>query len=439
MLTFMQKVFAWLLLTFRWILVVSLPLIWLIVGFLLMPGPRPVWERKLIEPSSCAGIIADETTTALVVMSSAFQDMGVYYRVIHGLDIPTGQELYSTRLAGQKRCQLVSGTTYAIGQVNFFDPSLVIFDWRSNIELASLNSRIFVSSSTGFTYRNHVLAELKDVGSDERLSFWHTNNEEVRAATFPIKELFSDYRVQLSPVGNWAVVSYSFLDETVPTAPRFVQRVQLIDTNTGKVAQNLPSDIQLVRWHSEQPGFLALRRDENKGTQYWMHYHYEQEGGFIADLESRPVASQTKQVKQTSSPFIVLGSLSTEDPWRIKLSALMGSTGRPFIDRYWPLFTKLSLCDPITGNVEKSLIVPDIDLLKDHVTIHPDPSGQGLILEQPGHLAYWEFNPGGRWYPWLGLCIGIIFSVLVARWIKVRPKPVIVDSMAVRSTTGLNS
>ncbi len=421
----MRMLLAWFMLTLRWLLVPTLPVLGLIAGLWLRPVARPVWERTLEASSLCASIVADEEATSLVVLRGLLRDMGTYYYALEGMDITTGKELYSTRMTRQSPVQLIAGTTLAISpDIEYVSRRLILFDWKKNINVAELPTTQNYLQDLSL-YQNHVLATVPSRYSEQDFHFWHVDNEPARRMTFSLNRQAQILQVQLSSLGAWASVSYSAIDETAPSGPRYVQRMQFIDTHTGKGSQQLPDDIELVNWHPEQESFLALRRDATKNQKYWQRYDYEQGQGFHATDQIVPLIRHAQHIKQTPSPFIVLPSLATNDPWRIKLSTWLGKAGDSWLRYLWPTSTTLTLHHRITGEELNSLTVPSLNLVNLRYTVHADPAGRGLILEHQGVFAYWEFLSLAKWYPWIGLCLGMILSILVARWNFWRVTPAI--------------
>lgn len=435
----MRKVFASLLLMFRWLLVPTLPVLGLLGGIWLRPASQPVWERTLEGSSFAGSIVTDEETTSLCVLRGN-RDVRTYHYVIEGLDVTTGKELHSTMMTRHFPILPITGTTLAISSSSDFRSSrLILFDWKNNIDVADFSESKAYPHDLAYLYKNHLLVGYPSQLSKQPINFWHIDKEPVLKVTFSWNKPAQIHHIQLSSSCAWVVVLFSAFDDNSPAGPRFVQRVQLIDTNTGKVVQPLPDDIEYVNWHPEGESFLALRRDATSNQKYWQRYSYEQGQGFHETGQIVQLQRPAQSIKQTPSPYIVLASLATDDPWRIKLSSWLGKAGSSWLQEIWPTSTTLSLHHRITGEELNSLTVPSLNLVNLRYTIHPDPSGRGLILEHQGVFAFWTFHPMAKWYPWLGLCIGILLSIFVARWKLHRSKPAMVDLMAASSTTGLNS
>jgi hypothetical protein len=101
----------------------------------------------------------------------------------------------------------------------------------------------------------------------------------------------------------------------------------------------------------------------------------------------------------------------------MKIEAFLGFLGKLPINRLWPEATEYHILKATTGEVVKNLTIPGQEWYPSlSMSSYPDPTGKGLILQNDKSLAYWEFHTQLQWYPWIGLCIGLLFSVLVARW-----------------------
>lgn len=415
----MRKLLAGLLLSLRWLLVPLLPVLGLAIGALMMPEAKPRWYVPIEGKSNCLGIITRNGQSSLLF----HHGLSKYREVpaIHGIDLVTGDTsiIRAEEKVDYFELARIPGTSLALHHKTIGShPAFKLYDWEKNIDVHQgflPDSNPYLNS---LTYQGHTLAATI-LQNRSTIGFWHFNEYK---PTDPVEIKFPNgnrFDIQLSADEAWAIVSY-LVRSPVAGSSASIIHVKLVDTLQGKIVQDLSSDnIHAARWHPVDNSILALREDGTTQQLFWQRYQLVNNN--IVPRGTRVLSNKNSFVINSgSSPIIILASDNSMDPLRRKLSELVGREGQSILDRCWPVATTVDVYQSSNGEMLQSFTIPHYDVgLFDIKAAYPDPSGQGVVLNCPQHYSYWEFNPTARWYPRLGLALGIVLAILLA-WFNLR-------------------
>ena len=224
-------------------------------------------------------------------------------------------------------------------------------------------------------------------------------------------------RLPIQPERSLGVILYSTFLGSALNEPH----AQLIDVSQGKVVQELPSEIMCIHWHSEGEAFLALQMDPVSHAMIWQQY-IRQGDQFVPHGKAIPSMASTV-ILQSPSPFIVLASTNKNDTVRVKLQEMIKSLGEFIVDaldRLWPVATTFHLVRINDGQLAHQITMPSIDFNEiQRYYVYPDELGNGLVLQHSSKLTNLDFYPATRWYPRLGLAVGVLLAIVLA-WLNLR-------------------
>lgn len=412
----MRKLLTVFLMTFRWLLVLLLPVLGLVIGARLMPEPKPVWEKSLDNEES-GGIIDYEGKPCIVALSDRILHNALPAREVTGIEIATGKEAFCEIVPDDEdvlKVNLLPGTCFVLYHY-FLNQTTLLSDWKAHLEVGRFDmpTRTFFIHTPSL--RNNLLAF-----EDTQKSKLVICRRRTTVPSPPLEIALPGYlvhNIQLSAKGIWVIDCDVFrygLPGTPSKAP-----IPVFETKQGKQAGSLPEDVRYVRWHdTDDNSFLALRRNLATDSEYWQRFVLKDD--CIQPIEPRLPAKSWMVAKQTPSPFIVLECSNTLQSLHNKVFDLFGRAGSEFLNRYWPIRRSLEVYQADTGHHVQTLPLPSRDMFNGaSLTVHPTPDGQGLVLQRGRHLAYWQFEPSKDWYWYTGLALGIVLAVFLA-WFNLR-------------------
>jgi len=414
----MWKLFAFVLMTFRWLLVPALPVVGLFVGLMLTPRAKPRWEMYLPPESHCAGTVADGEMTYLLLYVGQIHELDMpAFHQLTGIDISTGAELFSRKIPCDRneQMELLPGTTYALRWNRILhDAKVTLYDWKQDAELNQFVAPEIYYDAHRIDFKNGVLAVASNTSQDSSVIFWHLKGKGPPEA---IKLKYSDditSGLQLSANGCWAIHHHqSFARGRSKSSER---RFDIIDTKLGEVVQSLPVESQTLRWQQDEDAFLALMYDEKTDELHWQRY-LRINGSFIPSGPAMAEKKLTRVLSSCLSPYVVLVTTNLRDSIRRKVMGGSGRAQQEIFNRLWPVTTALHFMQHSTGEMVRRLTLPGNELFDSNPYIHPYPNGQGFVVQQGDHhLSFWEFSPASSWSPWIGLGVGTLLALFVARW-----------------------
>lgn len=418
----MRKFLAGFLLTLRWLLVPLIPVLGFVVGWWMIPIPKPTWERTLDEYVKCIETRYDGTKSSLLLFDHRrIKEGDKAYQCIVGLDSTTGTELFTRKIPcdGFTKLVVVPGTTYALRWEFDAPDSLVLYDWEHEVVHRQLITGARLSQIGPPQMKKNVLVTV--IGGPTLLSIacWRLDDR-LKADVIKITSQSPMVRdLQLSSTGDWLVTGSQLITGGAGAPVEYC--VELFETKQGKKLQTLSSQIERIRWLEDADAFMALHRDEINAKQWWQKYVRENDSFVPAGV---PIVLPRMGIvwNQDDGSHAVVVSTNINDITRNKLKGWLGKDQQWILERLWPESTILDTYRSATGELVDSLTIPGFgspnvfDMANGTKTIHPTPDGKGLVMQKGRQLSYWQFQPTSRWYPWIGLGLGVILSIIVARW-----------------------
>lgn len=422
----MRKLLAGFLLTLRWLLVPLIPVLGLLIGMWMKPEAKPKWEYRIAQYDRCSGIVEDNEATYLVIKCQHSSSMVQKTERIVTLDVKSGKVLSTQDVRygfyGSKM-ELIPATTLALiwSDVSF-NPTLIVYDWKRDIELDRFIDLNRLEHVKHPIYQNGTLAvteEHEGLGWKRIVCWMPDKDEPTLIYEWQDRSIFFISHVdcfELSPDGRWGLLLHK--KETASASGALENCLQILDTETGRSIQSMQHEIECVRWHPDSGSFLALQKEATAVARFWQRYVWN-EGQFIPSGRRFP-AGNGLFLRQTPSPFVVLANFNEIDPTRWRVSQLFGDFGKNLVERWWPAACVFHAYKTSSLELLGSISFPSITVLNmRHICTFPDPTGDGLILHDNNKLSYWEFHPSSRWYPWIGLGLGTLLAGLLA-WVNLR-------------------
>jgi len=420
----MRKLLTGILLTLRWLLVPLLPLLGLAVGVIIMPEAKPRWNVPMGEKSHCLGMITDHDQPFLLFD----QGLSLFAKApqIEVMDLTTGETSIKRAEDENDLSELarVPSTTLALRHKTIgVHPAFRLYDWEKHLDV----HQGFLPDANPYleslTFHGHTLAAAVSVPRST-VEFWHFDEYQ---PTDPVVVSFPrGYRFDIQMSADEATAIVRYLVRPVDGSSASIFHVKVIDTLQGKIVQDMSSKhIVAVRWHPVDNSFLALQEDDTAQQLFWQRYSLV-DNSFTPSGPKVLLNKNSRLLSPSPGPFIVLESINIDDLLRRKVLKLLGQEGQSVLNRIWPLATTVELYQTSNGELLQSITLPYVDdRFSDIKTAYPDPNGQGVVLKQLQHYSYWEFNRTSRWYPRLGLALGIVLAILLAwlnlrRWKRVR-------------------
>lgn len=391
-------------------MIIAFPFLGLLSGLLLTSEAKPVWEISLEKQYQCLGYISDEDGDCFLIQGGrTFNRM----TQVTALDITTGKELYSKVIAVGK---MISGTTYQIIS-NTWPRYDTLYDWKNEIEMDHFESGGRISWPSYPRLRGDTLAWIIDESDIGTLYYKRLDGISVvkvhsesrnESISLPIKD------IEISPDGGYVLLLCRRLARE-PSSPT-TKYLLVVDLKNGTVIESVP-DVVDAQWHSDSSSFMVLIGDDISPLSSYKWQRYARFGTSFKTM------GQTKRVNygtvgsQMKGAYLVVNSTNYLDPIRWHISTNYGDWCRDILNRLWPESFVMHVYRTDTGDLMKSLTLPGVkwmDAMGYSSFMHPN--GQGIILRTDKTLAYWDLYPTSRWYPWIGLCVGLLLSILVVRW-----------------------
>ncbi len=436
----MRKYLAALLLTFRWLLVPVLPVLGLLLGLWLKPGMKPRWEREVGSITKCAGILEDGQNTCLLTYGRRYYENEIQtHQLVAGLSLANGEELFTRKIPARSHDQviLVPGTTLAM--CCRYDPSqeMILYDWNKEAIVHHLTAAQHIWTPTTPRLKNGVLAVLANRHHTDTVFFWHLGADAVTEAKNGDNLYGFGTLMQLSSTGTWASVCYGNLVRSGVSVGNVENGAEVLDTKHGGKGQALPREIRYIHWHPAEDSFLALHDATKETGQHWQKYVREKDS-FVPAGPALVTHGTGVVVPQNPGPYIVLATSNIVsnkvDSLHNRVKSFLGKSGENLVKWLWNEAIILDIHHGSTGELVNSIVISDVysfnlfDLFNGGNVITIEPEGEGLVLQKEGTLSYWnfsEFHSVTRWYPCMGLGLGVILSILVARWNLRRVTPAI--------------
>lgn len=417
----MRKLLVGFLMTLRWLLVPLLPVLGHVTGLLLMPEVNPAWTSTFDHRFECLGYYADEGHTSFLISQKNGTDIdGKRTSQVIGFQIETGQRLFATEVSSG---EMIPGTTYQLVQDNQEDyTTMVLFDWKNHQEIGRFELEGFRYFLSNVKVMGDLMACLTDRVVEHSFVCWN----------FKSAKLLCQYRMPSSDSGSSPLIDYQLSPDgkTVillcHTRPGFGptktedRYARIIDLESGKEIQTVAT-LEYVFWNPDSQSFAALIRDQQGGTVTFKAQTFSRLGGTFVESGNIRQLLFGRINYHPSDDISVVATSNILDPKRKYFGSLLGEWAQPVMKRFWPEASIINIYRSSTSELLKSWTLPGIDIVTLLSPAYLRPDGQGIILldDRKHTLTCWDFYPSSRWYPRLGLALGLTLAILLA-WFNLR-------------------
>lgn len=404
-----------------WLLVPLISLGGFILGCWLASSPQPAWQIPINDNEELAGLTLDHTLAVLA------QSNATKVQTLRGIQLRDGQQSFQQQVSTPEKSlalHLTNGPQYDL------ETSLLLarfnidateryqiarYDWTQHQQTQRylldrpdlIFSEIWATHSTMMALGLSVDSK-PEIATEDKcyLCFWN------RETTKPIAEI----PIKALPVKEGISHDGSFAH--VIGVRNNLNQVQLIDVQKKMVTQTLSDQIYHVSWDRDSLSFLAFSWGTSSKSCQAQRFRRDERGSFVPEW-SREL-QEVVHLKEISpgSPFILASSDSAKPNWRANIDQWMGDRLDFVLDRLWPAGQKFLLLDKETLQVKHRFLNHREGMGSPIVLDH----GLGYLLVGQGDMEYWEFYPFSRWYPLLGLGVGILLAVLLS-WRLLRHRP----------------
>jgi hypothetical protein len=409
---------------FAWLLIPMLPIIGLIGGIWLMPEAKPRWKTRFDHEVTSLGyaeqgrffLVAEsgnDIIKSLIAVNIETGKVEQRAKTPDDLEPDRKTQYRQVRLCDDSHLVFLIPDRYSIPDPrNGDDESLVVFDW--------LNQRIvqrYQASSSEHGALNRPILKGTTVvahgGRGNTLNFviWNVAGKDpVQVISCAPK--YSSYEIGLSETGLLANVMIKEPDNN---------RLLLIDIKKQAIVQTIPGTFQEVHWAPDDRSFITIELDQ-KQTHLVGRKYILGEKGFAAEPQDTLPLDFNSDPPFLDRPFITFSHRTVDNAWRKKLATILGPRFQFLLDRVWPAGQIIQLHDKQDGRLLHRFVNTEPDSWIKWP--FPNQSGTGLIFTDGKSVAYWDIYPMCRWYPAVGLVIGICFGSLYAwRLLRLRPNP----------------
>ena len=153
---------------------------------------------------------------------------------------------------------------------------------------------------------------------------------------------------------------------------------------------------------------MHIVKHEKDGV-YLQHYERQNEQYVptTGDLVAQPPI-----VASHDNKYVALRGHIGSNAIRRKLHETLNSQLNTVLDILWPVNSVVSLHQPETGETIRSMTLHEA---RNPGSLFPANDLEGVIIPYGQSLAYWSFISMPSWPKWLGLLIGLLLAILVAR------------------------
>jgi hypothetical protein len=199
----------------------------------------------------------------------------------------------------------------------------------------------------------------------------------------------------------------------------------LVDVVKKTVIQVIPGAFHEVHWIDGHQSFLAYTFDPVVQRKYCQRY-VRQGDEYVADESSR-FSFAGIGTMQHHGCWISHAASAAASPGRRWLADLLGETGKPMLERFWPPGLYVQLIKPATGRTVHEHKVPQ----QPRETILPHPDGLRMVCRGDFVIRMLEFYPNQAYVPVLGFIAGCMPLVLAILWyVRQRKKHVTLHALS---------
>lgn len=410
-----------------WLLVPLLPVIGLTSGLMLTPENKPSWRHipsddqfKVDDAIKVLGHVNHGAT--LLVAELTLQET---QPSLIGIDVSTGLEQFryvlTNDLLPARDPHILDALLSEDGQHVFLivKPDLynahrqiIMFDWNSR----QVSRRFSLNTNEYITFvrqcKDHLVAK-----TSQGITLWKMEQPDE-----PLNIPFDCSGQEFGVTTDGSIV-YGHRIE-VPRASGgtagFWFVMSLYDVKKQLSLPFVVAEMNCVNWAPDSQSFTSIIDDSDRQSLVRRQFIRENDM-FNAELEKDHVLHM-QGTAVMDQRFLVIASSVKKESLRRKIDLFLGSTVSSWLDRIWPDAQTFSLFDRSTTRLLHKLTLPVDHKALANPNINCHPQGHGVALWNSKGITYWDLYPTSRWYPRLGLLLGVLLATLLA-WKLVRRQP----------------
>lgn len=405
----------------RWFLVAILPFVGLYLGARCIPEHECLWKKSFPFSMAEVGLVDDGKTLLLIEQHDdpASENRKITFESLIGINTLSGDEQFRIELPKEVRKADAVGSRYLKlsvdgGSMLFLDSkqkSIFLYDWKRKLIIRSYRCEPTFTNITEAVVKNDILLATTmnanaQGNSDSYLVAWNSSSE-LPKWSIHIGEMASD--LCLSPDGKMAIMY-------VRTNNQF--QLVFVDTVRGKIIRRQAGIIRDVKWSTDSCQMSLLYVDGNQAFFEQYAYLGQDFTSISKEQLTIPPFATTR-----NRPYFVLHTYPGNSAFRSKIRNSLDQDWGAFLDRLWPVEAKVSVLEPETGKVIRSLTL-DPSKIFGRIIFLPD--FDAALIHDGWNLHCWSSLERSKWPKWSGLILGILVASLLA-WMdlqfKVRRSP----------------
>lgn len=393
----------------RWFLVALMPFLGLYLGTMCIPELKPKWEIGFPFSTGEVGLVDDGKTLLLIEQQNdpASSNRKQTFERLIGIDTLSGEEQLRVELPQEVRhANALGSRTVKLsadgGLMLFLDSkekSILLYDWKRNGIIRRYRCEpAFTNINEAMVNGDTLLALTSDTYTqgkpDSYLMAWNAHSEQPKWSIH-IGEMAGD--LCLSPDGKMAIMY-------VRTNNQF--QLVFVDTIRGKIIRRQAGIIRDVKWSTDSCQMSLLYVDGNQAFFEQYAYLGQDFTSISKELLTIPPFATTR-----NRPYFVLHTYPGNSALRSKIRNSLDQDWGAFLDRLWPVEAKVSVLEPETGKVIRSLTL-DPSKIFGRIIFLPD--FDAALIHDGWNLHHWSLSEKSTWPKWTGLMIGILLASLLA-------------------------
>lgn len=405
--------------SFRWLLLVILPILGLIAGWKLQPAQKPVWTYQAEYVVKPLGYVNNNSTLLVAEVTSQGKQslFGLEPETcVEQFRIPITRELLDASAVQIRECVLSDDERYVVFPASHYDETkskekqVILFDWKAGkvgkrFWMEGMIENVFLKNNTLLARDRMQIYIWKLDKPDERLCFkWQKINE---------------FDFNMNP--NASIAYRSWVESSGRNKGQIINQLQLYDIHKEEHLPEIEGYYSNLEWSPDGQSFTALCSDfsnpvSNKLTvQYFVRTEY----GFEVVPEKEVYLSSGIHHYLFDQHFRVIHSRSKFDPRRLWLKKHLGTSLGQLVDKWWPEADTLQLFDRKTNRLQATIRGIDNTLTLRFKYAFSLPEIHGLVIGNERYFEFWNYSPISNWYPLFGLLAGVLLSASLI-WITRR-------------------
>lgn len=384
-------------------MVLLFPLMGLVAGILLMPPLHPRWsyEYPADKVLLCLGFVADGSTI-LLEESPRMKGDALLHRTpeaILGIDTVSGKQIFRQTKPEEFAVVKIDRLSLSPDKIHVAFNRDVLSDPKNPFcevgfyDCVARRITRRVKSRPGHGHpRSQIIAGSSAIanGGGTKLLVWKDQSE-----WSTILDLGYIADPELSSDGKYIIVRKLGTDA----------KLELFDVASLNKVFSIPGYFEEVIWSADNRSFLAI---ENLKFVKIVAKRFEmQQDGAFALVPGSEVNLDSVMRLRNDNPYLTVKCHPGRDPMGNQLMNWAGDRLKFLVDRLWPVESFVQIRDGTSGHLVHRVKIPTVGADASPFT---HPNGLSVALCDSKTLNLWEVYPTTRWYPRIGLTIGMLLS-----------------------------